>query len=229
MASKFPPFNCSVSSWESDFSPQSSFGSWESDFSWESYSLMPDSMSMSIHSMPLHSTESTHPLTAAAPAEQAECETEEYKEVTSSAAERKAGKQKSYRGVRRRPWGKFAAEIRDSTRNGIRVWIGTFDNAEAAALAYDQAAFAMKGSAATLNFPAEVVRESMSGVMDAGERGSPVLALKRRHSMRRRSASGCSRVGKKLKEAGEEQRKQSVVVFEDLGAEYLEQLLSSCQ
>ncbi|XP_047065162.1 ethylene-response factor C3-like [Lolium rigidum] len=144
----------------------------------------------------------------------------------------------SFIGVRTRPWGRFAAEIRDSTRGGKRVWLGTFSTAEAAAMAYDQAALSSRGAATALNFPVELVQESLDALAlgttattPTGTGGSPVLALKRRHCKRRRRnkaelANDAAAARRKKKGGGEMAVEQRFVVeLEDLGADYLEELL----
>jgi hypothetical protein len=144
----------------------------------------------------------------------------------------------SFIGVRTRPWGRFAAEIRDSTRGGKRVWLGTFTTAEAAAMAYDQAALSSRGAATALNFPVERVQESLDALAlgttattPTGTGGSPVLALKRRHCKRKRRnkaeiANDASAAIRRKKAGGKMAvQKRFVVELEDLGTDYLDELL----
>ncbi|XP_061988943.1 ethylene-responsive transcription factor ERN2-like [Rosa rugosa] len=114
---------------------------------------------------------------------------------------------RSFLGVRQRPSGRWVAEIKDSSQN-LRLWLGTFDRAEEAALAYDKAARVLRGRNAKTNFPSSHQQHGMN-FMNIHEENCNILkknprlyqllqhAIMKNHAAIARSSSSSTIIGSK--------------------------------
>ncbi|KAI0518930.1 hypothetical protein KFK09_006367 [Dendrobium nobile] len=93
------------------------------------------------------------------------------------------GKDRAYRGVRMRKWGKWVAEIREPNKRS-RIWLGSYSSPVAAARAYDTAVYLLRGRSALLNFPDELAAD------ESGEANTALSAA----SIRKKAAEVGARV-----------------------------------
>ncbi|XP_010522998.1 PREDICTED: ethylene-responsive transcription factor RAP2-9 [Tarenaya hassleriana] len=87
---------------------------------------------------------------------------------------RRSQKERPYRGIRMRKWGKWVAEIREPNKRS-RLWLGSYSSAVAAARAYDTAVFYLRGPSARLNFPDLIFADDGGGGGEVGDMSAAVI------------------------------------------------------